>query len=84
MTTHYDVAADVEFLNNPRLWPHWPLCPVKRQGPDGREVACVMEIGLMRQRFILIHANLWADKLNAPSEPVVSAQALVDAGWRVD
>lgn len=95
-TTGYDPALDadhVRMMQNPDDWPVWPVLPVKRRNSDGSSWP---ELGLMvaihEYRYRVYHATI-PELRQGPLAPQLAtidstvytdAEAIVDAGWRVD
>ena len=88
------------FMENPDLWPRWPLCPVKNHKRDFHDVkAFGVLIASKDPRWpnepimpVIVHVNLWScagKNLQAildenAKTEYASLDALVADGWVVD
>jgi len=76
---------DAEMLKRSHLWPQLRL-PLTRNGDAGKETAVLDDPCPPAERWMLREgANLW-DRNPLAGRPVFydSAEAIIEAGWRVD
>jgi hypothetical protein len=81
-----------EYMQDPGLWPHWPILPMKKElkGLDG-EYGVVVCNGSERMHLRVYKADMFAFSecnveqiANLPTEDFSSVDELIGAGWLVD
>lgn len=76
-----------KFMEQPGLWPRWPLLPLKRGG--GSETQCgflIAQEGILYNVYIASIFSLssgWKPA-NAEHVPYASFDELIADGWRID
>jgi hypothetical protein len=78
---------DLEMIQDPDRWPHFPILPVVRENEAGF-IMCLTLSGRLEGEIVLWRGNIFNahEVLRDPANRVVyeNAQAVIDDGWRVD
>ncbi len=77
---------DLEMIKRPHLWPLLTL-PLKRPHPTEEmriQTALVVNVDDPGPIIVIIDANMFGDQ--GPTQPTtyLDAEAVIDAGWKVD
>jgi len=75
--------TDAELMENPDLWPVYPILPVVKRGKNRAEGV------MMPGKSVVYLINMYAIKseeslVASPKETFDNYEAVVAAGWRVD
>ena len=86
LTTH----DHLEMMKRPRLWPQFPLLPLKRRAKKGRPTTAILTSTVGHQTTVVL-VNIFEFVLDKekdldkyPKEEYDSYEAICAAGWRVD
>jgi hypothetical protein len=75
---------DVQYLESPIEWQHYPMCPVKRTVEGGLECGIVLITGPTVYKANIYTVESYDDLMECEKEEFASVEELVAAGWQVD
>ena len=78
--------TDKEFIEDPNLWPYWPLLPMKRH--NGVDFQCGLVLQ-NRPTVVLLGVNIYASDRaelleRAPRQSYASIDDMLADGWQID
>lgn len=75
-------VSDVEYLKNPNAWSRWPILPVVRNERPSVGIVVESSRGLLLFEGVNMFGSL--NDLDISGAHLVTAEQIIERGWRVD